>query len=169
MVAIYENHFKQDEATLKEVFLYQYFRDVKYILIDVMMLGVIIFNLFFHKGGSFVGKTYPICLEIIFWAYKYFACTNLVRSVLARNQEAAHGGALENNILISKGGFVYNDNAGVNQRVEFTDLAKAYCTKSCIVLQTKDGTIYICRKDAFTLGDADSFIAHLKKKGVKVK
>lgn len=168
MEAIFENHFKQDEATLKEAFFRQYYFGKFYAIIDLLMFAVIGINWFYNRNGSFISKLFPVVFMSVFWVYKYYSFRNTVKSVMQRNSECAEGGVMENNIFVTKGGFVYSDNAGTRQRVEFEDLKLVYRTKSCIVLQAKTGVIYICRKDAFTVGTAEGLVAHLKKKGVKV-
>jgi hypothetical protein len=52
--------------------------------------------------------------------------------------------------------------------VSINNLKSAFVTENYIVVITKARLMFIFRKDSFTEGDADSFIAFLKEKGIKV-
>ncbi len=50
-----------------------------------------------------------------------------------------------------------------------TDIKKVYLTSNFIIIHSKSNTLFIFRRDSFTVGDEKSFVSFLNKKGFKVK
>ena len=65
--------------------------------------------------------------------------------------------------------FIQNKaSTGAVNKLELNRIKNAAQTKNLILLRSKANLIFIFRKDTFTKGSKDDFIAFLKTKGIKV-
>ena len=164
---LFENRFVQTQEITKEVFFDHYYRRTFYLVADALLLVAFLINLCFGHPTSLLGKLCPLLIGGVFWGYKLQSYRGVVNGTINRNSRAVNGGDFVCRLRATKQGLIYTDNAGSRIDFGYGDVARVRCTRQCIVLQSTGGILYVCKKDAFTTGDAEGFLALLREKNIR--
>ena len=170
MEALFKNKFVRDENTAKEIYGYWYFKKplmiVVYAVLGVYALSCILgFIIDFNSAK----EAMPVFAMIVFFtAFIFISYRSQVKAMVQRDKEMSGGDALCCEISVSDDEIILT---ALESRspVSMGNLKSAFMTKNYIVVITKARLMFILKKDSFTKGDAESFIAFLKEKGIKVK
>ena len=170
MEGLFCNKFVRDEDTAKEVYVYWYFKKplliVVYSLIALYSLACILgFILDFESAkealGVFVMGVFVFVLMIVSYHSQ-------VKAMVQRDKEMSGGKPLCCEISVSENEITLSALES-RSSVAMSNIKSAFETENYIVVLTKARLMFIFKKDSFTKGDAKSFIAFLKEKGIKVK
>ena len=167
---IFENAFTRDESTLRETFRYAFFKSplmiLYYILTAIYIPQGILFLIFNpYRGPLDVAIFAVVAFGYAVLIYKYRIS---VKTLIKRDKEMAHGEAFTVNLK------VYDDKISIvtpasNQSVEFENIKYAFATQNYVTVVTKAGFMYIFKKNCFTKGYEEDFIAFLRGKNVKIR
>ena len=169
MEGLFCNKFVRDEDTAKEVYVYWYFKRplliVVYSIIAFYSLACILgFILDFDSAKEALGV---FVMSIFVFVLMIVSYHSQVKAMVQRDKEMSGGKPLcceisvgENEITLSA--------LESRSSVAMSNIKSAFETENYIVVLTKARLMFIFKKDSFTKGDAESFIAFLKEKGIKV-
>ena len=166
----FENEFTRDESTVKEIYGYWYFKKpvmiAVYAALGFYFLSCILgFILDFESAK----ESMPIFAMVVFFAiFIFISYRSQVRAMVQRDREMSGGESLCCKISVSDEQMTLTALES-SSPISLGNLKSAFMTKNYIVVLTKARLMFIFKKDSFTLGDTESFIAFLKEKGVKVK
>lgn len=166
METLFENSYVRNKELAKEIYRYFYFQRKVIVVCHVLLLLSFLVNLL----TAILGETYSLYvfifapLLILFRIYCYFSQVN---AMVKRDQEV-HGGEITVQTLVTDEYIQQTASTGSVNKLEYGKIRKAIQTKNLIILRTKANLFYIFRKDTFTLGTKDGFIAFLREKGIKV-
>ncbi len=166
----FENRFARDKNTAKEIYGWWFYKRPLFVFFYVYM--AIYFSFFIATAilspGS-IADALPIviCIIVIIaaFAFSYFSQVN---AMVKRDAELSGGGELMCTVTVSDSEAVIT---ALDSRtaIGLENVKYAFTTVGYIVLVTKARLMIILKKDSFTLGDADSFIAYLIGRGIKVR
>ena len=166
----FENEFARDESTAKEVYGYWYFKKplliVVYIYLGIYLLSCILgFIIDFQSAKD----SMPIFVMILFFlSFMFISYRSQVKAMIQRDKEVSGGEPLCCKISVTDEEMTMS--ALENRTpISIGNLKSAFVTKNYIVVVTKARLMFIFKKDSFTLGDVDGFIAFLREKGIKIK
>lgn len=167
---LFENKFVRDKAAIKEIYRYWFFKQPIIILVYVMfglwtisyILGSII-DPWFAFDNSYTLIIIIFCCFLMVLSY-----LSQVRMMVKRDSELADGGELICTVSVTDSE-ITNSALESNTKASFDKVKLAFITKNYVVVVTKARIIYIFKKDSFTIGDTESFVAFLKSKGIKVR
>lgn len=97
------------------------------------------------------------------WSYH-----RTVNISLAREKEIFAGGEIIYTVSVCEDKVIQKTTLGSEFAVDLSNIKKVYKTKNYIVLQSAAKQLYILKKDSFTVGDCESFMAFLRGKGYKI-
>lgn len=170
MEARFENRFVRDKNTAREIYGWWFYKRPLFVFVYVYMA---IYMLFFALAAVFtpesVGEVIPIVICILIcvaaFAFSYFS---QVRAMVKRDAEMSGGGELVCTVTVDDTEAVVT---ALDSRtaIGLENVKFAFATGGYIVLVTKARLMIILKRDSFTLGTSDGFIAFLKEKGIKVK
>ena len=163
------NKFVRDENTAKEIYGYWYFKRplmiVVYVILGLYTLSCILgFIVDFQSAKAAM----PVFVMILFFvALMFISYRSQVKALVQRDREMSGGDPLCCDITVSDEEITLS---ALESRspVSINNFKSAFATENYIVVITKARLMFILRKDSFTEGDADGFIAFLKEKGIKV-
>lgn len=164
---LFENSHTRNKELAKEIYNYYYFRRpfivVLYILFGLSFLANLL--------GLLLGGTYNISVLVFapcFFFLEVFLYHQQVNTILKRDLEV-HGKEITVETTVTDA-FVQNTaSTGSVNKLQYQNIRYAVQTKNLILLHSKTNSVYILRKDAFTKGDAETFLRFLKYKEIKVK
>lgn len=166
----FANKYIRDKGTAKEIYRYWFFKQPIIILVYVMfglwtisyILGSII-DPWFAFDNSYTLVIIIFCCFLMVLSYM-----SQVRMMVKRDEEMAGGRELlcETVVTDTK---ITTMSLGNENTLGFDGIRYAFITKEYIVLVTKARRVFIFKKDSFTIGDTESFVAFLKLKGIKVR
>lgn len=159
----FENCYESSRQLYKEMLLYRHYRSPGMVARYVVMgLFLIIGILLLIAGGAQKLATWVFLLgpiaAVISWVVRY---KRALRQALQQEAEAAkHKGML---VTVTSTDIVVGEFGNEEKSVTFplANFVKLKQTKSYIILYTKAGNIAVLKKDAFTVGTADDFIAFI--------
>ena len=167
MEVLFENSYVRNKELAKEIYGFYYFQRkwlvVCYFLIALSFLANILFSIFERSYNW--GILIFVPLFFLFQIYCYF---HQVNTMVKRDNEV-HGKEISVETIVTNECIQNTATTGAVNRLEYDKIRNAVQTKNLILLRSKANLIYIFRKDTFTKGTKDDFIAFLKSKGVKVK
>ena len=167
MNPLFENTYQRTKNIAKEMYRYFYFQRpiciFVYILASANLISTILSYILYQTYDFF-----SIGVILFFFGFPALLYTTQVRTVVARDKEAFGCEPMATITFTEE--TIYTTCATIKS-VEYTydKIAFARQTKNLILLKTKANLILILRKDAFTLGTKEDFIAFLKAKGLIVK
>ena len=168
MEILFENSYVRNKELAKEIYRFCYFQRkgmvICYILLSLSFVANILISVFEKTYDWSVFLSLPV---IIFFVqlYCYFRQVN---AMLKRDSEV-HGREISVDTIVTDEFIQNTASTGAVNKLEFNKIRSATQTKNLILLRSKANLIYIFRKDTFTKGSKDEFIAFLSAKGIKVK
>lgn len=167
---LFENSFVRDKNTAKEIYGYFFYkRPIMILLYGVIgiytVLTLLTSILFPEIAADFVIVLMLVALYIILLVLPYRMNVN---TMVKRDAEMAGGREFLCEVSVSDSEIIHTA-IGNTQSVGFENISYAFITKNYVALVTKAKFTYIFKKDSFTLGDCDGFVAFLKEKGIKIK
>lgn len=167
---IFENKFKRGREAMKEIY-FRYFMcgPVTIVIYVVLALYLVSFVIAAFVGPeAMVEAGVPLAMLIFAVLLMYFRYRQSVNLAVERDNELSGGEGLDINIAVTEES-ITNITEDGQSTVGFDRVKSAFVTKNYIAVTTKAKLIYILKKDSFTVGDYDGFIAFLTEKGIKVK
>ncbi len=166
----FENRYVRDENTAKEIYRYWFFKKplmvAVYVVLAVYAISCIIgLGFDFEDAKEFI---MPFILAVILPLLMIISYRSQVKTMVKRDKEMAKGGELICEVSVNDNEFTVSSLES-RSRILIDNAKYAFQTKSYIVVITKARLMIILKKDSFTVGDTDGFIAFLKEKGIKVK
>lgn len=166
----FENKYVRDENTAKEIYKYWFFKKptmvAMYVILAVYTFFCILGLSFdFADAREFI---LPFICALMIPVLMTVSYRSQVKTMANRDKEMANGGELLCEISVNDNEFTVAYFEGRNS-IAMDNVKYAFQTKSYIAVITKARLMVILKKDSFTVGDADSFIAFLKEKVIKVK
>lgn len=167
---LFENSFLRDRETAKEIYSYHFFKrklmKVFFILCGVYAVSFIIGCIVNFENAKDMAFSF-FC--ILFAAVMTIIAYNLqVKQMVARDKEMSHGEGFSVCLTVSDSEVAITTPVGT-QSVALSDVKSAVETKGLISLVTKANFMYVLRKDSFTKGSYEEFVAFLGQKGIKIK
>ena len=166
MDVLFRNTHTRTKELTKEMYRYFYFQQKSSIVIYVLLSVCFLAN----AVSGILGYTYSLAvlagvpLLILFRIFLYTCQVNTMRK---RDQEMSEQDIEVETVVTDE--YVQSTALGGHSKIGLDKIKRATRTKNLILLHTKANLIYIFRKDSFTVGNYDEFIAFLKNKGIKVK
>ena len=114
-----------------------------------------------NKWGVFIF----VPLFLLFQLYCYFRQVN----TMVKRDSEVHGKEISVETIVTNEYIQNTASTGAVNKLEYDKIRSAVKTKNLILLRSKANLIYIFRKDTFSKGTKDEFIAFLASKGIKVK
>lgn len=167
---LFENKFVRDKAVIKEIYTHWYFKRPLMIAIFAyfgLYLVACLFAMIFSPE-ELADLIYPIVVIIFALFMLFLVYISSVNTAAKRDSELANGGELLCTVSVTDSE-ITNSALESNNKVSFDNVNRAFITKNYAVVVTKARIVYIFKKDSFTIGDTESFIAFLKSKGIKVR
>ncbi len=167
MEILFQNSYEKSEELIKEVYRYLHFKRKFRVVLNVIIIVCLLVNVL---SAIFYGEFYwwAFIYAFFVWAYQIFCYFSQVRTVLRRDEEL-NGEELFVETIVTND-FIQNkaSNGAVNE-LEYCKVKSAAQTKNLILLRSRANLIYIFRKDSFTKGTKEEFLAFLKEKGIRIK
>ena len=114
-------------------------------------------------------ETLPIFAMIIFFVvFIFISYRSQVKAMVQRDKEMSHGEPLHCRISVSDDEMVLSTLES-RSPISIGNLKSAFITENYIVVITKARLMFIFKKDSFTVGDTESFLAFLREKNIKIK
>ena len=164
------NSFTRDKNTAKEIYGWWFYKRPLFVAFYVIMafyLLSFVLGMIISPEGAI--RDLPVAAFILFGIFLFsFSYFSQVRAMIRRDAEMSGGKELVSTVTIT------DSEAAVTSfdsrtAIAFENLKYAFATKNYIVLVTKARLMIILKKDSFTVGDLDGFVAFLQAKGIKVK
>ena len=166
----FENEFVRDEQTAKEIYKYWYFKKPLMVAVHVVLAFYALSYIFgFIIDFDSAKEAMPIFAMIVFIeVFMLISYRSQVKAMVQRDREMSQGEALRCRISVSDEEIVLY---ALESRtpVSMSNVKGAFVTRNYIVVITKARLMFIFKKDSFTVGDCDGFIAFLGEKEIKVK
>lgn len=167
MEVLFENCYIRDKELIKEIFRFFYFqrkfRVVCNVLLSLSFLVNVLIAIFEKTMNWFVLIGVPL-----FFLYQIYIYIRQVNVTIKRDEEVFSGEILVKTIVTNEYIQCLAPNGSV-QNVTYDKIKNAVQTKKLILLRSKASLTYILRKDGFTKGTREEFLAFLVTKGVKIK
>ena len=166
MEYLFENSHVRNKALAKEIYGYLYFRRKLIVVCHILIALSLLLNVI----SAVLGDSYSLLVFVfapvlvLFRIYCYFSQVN---TMVKRDREL-HGEEITVQTQVTNDYIQSTVPNGAVNRLEFDKIRSAVQTKNLILLRTKANLIYIFRKDAFTVGTKNEFIAFLQTKGIRV-
>ena len=167
MDVLFENGYIRNKEVAKEVYRYYCFQRKRIIVLYVIIVAILVSDILnFVFSGIF--EWLPLLYVLLILLWQFFLYHYQVKMVIKRDCEG-HGKEMSVETVVTSEHIQSLSSNGAVNKVEFHNIRSAVQTKNLIILRTKANLLYILRKDSFTNGTKDEFIAFLETKGVKVK
>lgn len=166
----FENSFVRDENTAKEIYRYWFFRKPTMVALYVILAFYTLACIFglsfdFEDAKDFI---FPFFTAILIPVLMIISYRSQVKTMVNRDREMAKGSELVTRVCVNDNEFtVFSLDSHTSILV--SDLKYAFLTKSYIAVITKARLMVILKKDSFTIGDTESFLAFLREKNIKIK
>lgn len=161
MEIIFENTFVRDREWARDTYRYVYF------LRPIMLIANLIFIAYF-----ILGLVYRLWLVVMLTVlFGVLSCVRYVRAVkltLKRDIELA-GEPVAMTSSVTDEGIKTVISCGSEYNLQYGNIRRAVETKRYIYLWSRTHMLYSFKKDCFTVGDGDSFIAFIRNKGIRVR
>lgn len=170
MNPLFENETCRNEAAIKEVYKYWFFKRPLmvgiYLILGVYLLsGILGFVFDPESAREFIFPFVCIVFVTVLMIVGYF---NQVKLLVSRDKERANGGDFICTVRISDSEIEQTAfDSKVNLPIE--KVKYVLSTKNYFALVTEARHMFILKKDSFAVGDSIGFIAFLKEKGIKIK
>ena len=167
---LFENKYVRDKGTAKEIYRHQFFSSKIMLIANVIaaLYGIaIIFGLIFDFRDA-KGYLFQLVLLFIYAGVLYYSYDAQVKTQVARDSEITGGADFVCSLSVTDEEIRIENPVGA-QSLSISELKYAFLTKSYIALVSNAKFMYLFKKDSFSKGDADSFIAFLKDRELKFK
>ncbi|MBP5618354.1 MAG: hypothetical protein J6X61_04320 [Clostridia bacterium] len=170
--------YSVDETWRKEVYAFIYWRRPRARVLWI--LSVVMFGVFlpFVIWGYLVGVYQQPGAEIVLlFLWLYLAFLPLIRYTVALRRTRKRDSELHVvtypmtlTVELTETALSQYDSEHRPLTVEFGDIRIVYVTDASLVLVTRAGSvIFITRPAAYEIGNEETFLAHLRAKGVKIR
>ena len=167
METLFENKYVRNEAIMKEVYQYFYFKRPLYLVIDTIIGLIFVANIaVWLSGGSMnfaVLIAVPLFLLIRFVIYR-----GAVDMLLKQDKDMYKGKAVKVQNIVTEGSIKTVILKSMN-KITYSKIKVAIDTKHLIIVCSDRDMMYVFEKDSFTKGTSGEFITFLKGKGIKVR
>lgn len=170
MKILFENTYTRDKATVKDMCRFLCFRHpIFYLSVAVFLIlsACGILSAAIHHAVDADELILFIC-AVLTLATPIGAYLSQVRGILKTDRETI-GKAPQIKVAVTDTCVFDPQSTDTSSRFYFTEIVSAISTKRLIVLKTKDKSMLLLHKNAFTLGTADAFLTFLKSKKIPVK
>lgn len=165
MEKLFENKYTRDKQWAKDVYGYMYLRRPIMIVLNSIFALYLLIGIYNSIVAGVVNWVY-ILWPIVYCAFTVWLYSMNVRAVIKRDLES-HGTPVEDIVTVSEDKIRLSHSTGAEYHLNYCDIKKVVQTKKYIYLLSKAKLIYSVKRDAFTIGDAATFLAFLKTKGLK--
>ena len=159
MTSILENHHTRDKTLAKELFSYYFFRRSFYIIADILMLAVLVFNIFLRNY-------WLIAFPLLFCFSQFFMYQQTSAAFIRQNKKDNEAETVTSFISAESVRNVSSDES--ESEILLTDIKKAVKTKNHYILITTKKELYPISKNGFTVGTEKDFTELLKSKNIKI-
>ncbi len=166
MDILFKNTHTRTKELTKEMYRYFYFQRTSTIVVFVLLSLSFLAN----AVSGILGYSYSIVVLVgvpLLILSRIFFCAYQVNTMRKRDREMSEQDIEVETMVTNE--YVQNTALGSTAKIGLDKIKYATRTKNLILLHTKANLIYIFRKDTFTVGSYDQFMAFLKSKGIKVK
>ena len=166
----FENKYIRDKQTAKDVYGYWYFkRPIMIACYVVLGIWAAIYSLGAILTPGFASDNFIVAFVVTAsMSIVLFAYYNQVNGMVKRDMELARGREILCKSTVTDSEIIFS-NFGNEVSISIDNVKYAFVTNQYIALVTKAKLMCMFKKDSFTVGDTDSFIAFLREKGIKVK
>lgn len=165
MEILFENSYVRNKKLAKEIYRYYYFQRkllvVCYALISFSFF-VNILLVVFEKTYNWGILIFAPCIFLL-QLYCYFRQVN----TMVKRDSEIHGKEITVETIVTNEYIQNTSSTGAVNKLEYDKIRSVVQTKNLILLRSKANLIYIFRKDTFSKGTRDEFIAFLASKGIK--
>ena len=165
MEIVFENNYTRNKDTAKELYRYLYFQKPLFIVLDIFLAFTFVINVVY----IFIGEAYNLSILIgnpIVFILQTFLYFSHINAMVKRDRELCKNGITIHTIVTND--YVQSTSSlGDVNTLEYSNIQHVAQTKHLLLLFTKAKLIYILKKDAFTKGNGEDFLAFLKEKGIK--
>jgi hypothetical protein len=166
----FENKFRRGTEAMKEVYFKYFFSGwhmtLVYIALSLYLISWILASIAGSEGIKQIAL--PTVMMIAMLLLLFFRYRQSVKMAIERDKELSGEDGLEVALTVTDEGITHSALANSNT-IGFDIVKGVLLTKSYIAVITKARFLYILKKDSFTIGDADGFVAFLREKGIKIK
>ena len=166
----FENEYIRDKQTAKDIYGYWYFkRPIMIACYIVLGIWAVIYSMGAMLIPGFASDNFVVAfvvtasMSIILFAYY-----NQVNGMVKRDMELARGREILCKSTVTDREINFS-NFGNEVSISIDSIKYAFITNQYIALVTKAKLMCMFKKDGFTVGDTDSFIAFLREKGIRIK
>ena len=167
MNPLFENSYQRTKNIAKEMYRYFYYQRpiyiIGYIVATISLVSSILSYISFQDFDALVIGT-----SLFIFGFPTLLYVSQVRAMVARDKEA-FGCEPQATITFTEESIFVTCATVTTMEYTYDKIAFAVQTKNLILLKTKANLIIIVRKDSFTLGTKEDFIAFLLGKGLTVK
>ncbi len=166
----FKNKYIRDKSTAKNIYGYWFFKRpiiiVVYVLIFLNALSCTLGFVFDPEGASELVA--PFAFLVFSCALIITSYFSQIKTMVKRDEEMAGGRELicETRVTDSE---ITTESLGNESTLGLEGIRYAFVTSEYIILVTKAKRMFIFKKDGFTVGDSESFIAFLRENSIKVK
>lgn len=166
------NEYIRDKSVAKETYGWWFFKRpimiVLYSLIGFYSVLVLATIIFLPETEHIFTSVIVLVAYALYLGMMLFSYRSQVKMMDRRDRELSHGAPLVCKVEATDTSLVFYALES-RQSVMLCDIKYAFITEGYISVITNARLMYTLKKDAFTLGDAESFVAYLREKGIKVK
>ena len=170
MEILFENIFVRDKKTAKEIYGYWFFKKptmvAMYSILAAYATACIVGLIIDFESAK--ESAFPLFCALLLPVLMIISYSSQVKMMVDRDKEMGGGEGISCHVTVTDSELTLTAFDGKNS-VSVDNIKYAFLTKNYIVIVTKARLMYILKKDSFTIGDSDGFIAFLLKKGVKVR
>ena len=166
MEILFENSHVRTKELAKEIYGHYYFKRKLNIVAEILVMFSCIVNLIITILGDSVGWFWLI-FPLLLFLLQFYCYFSQVNAMVKRDIEL-HGKEISVQTIVTNEFIQSTISTGAVNQLEFDKIKSVAQTKNLILLRTKANLIYIFRKDSFTVGTKEEFLAFLKEKGIRV-
>jgi hypothetical protein len=165
---LFVNEYTRDKSTAKDIYGYWCFKRpisvFLYIMSGIFLLGYI--RLISIGYWPELWEMMVILFIIIYSPLRYFV---LVDRMVKKDAEIGHGKPIRMVLSVSQDK-IFIGNPADEYFISFDAIKYAFQITNYVVCVTKSSrSLLMFKKDSFTLGDVENFLAFIRKAGVKVR
>lgn len=170
---LFENSHVRDKATVKEMYSYEFFKKPK----QIVLFALLAFFVILYVGVNIWEYVYYGIWSMEYWIFVPWLLISLleflmykvsVKTTLKRDLEVC-GKELEAKFKVTSDSIIGESMTGSVTETGFDKIKSAVQTKNLIILRSKANLLFVFRKDGFSIGTKEDFVAFLKNKGIKVR
>lgn len=160
MDILFENTYVRDKELAKEYYMFCIYKRLS------CRIARIIWTLADLIGLLFLNP-FVLALDLVFCLARLIRYYNSINKMVNWGIQV-HGKEIEARTVVTDTYFERTLSTGAVTKVELKTIKQAVQTKNLILLRSDKGIYHIFRKDTFTIGTKNDFIAFLINKGITV-